>query len=419
MEEQMEVADILIKYNKFDMALEVLEEIKEEHKKELEVYYKISYIYEKKGLYDESLRVLKEIQNLYSDNGEIYFKIANIYEKKDELTSCFENLSLAIKYGYESEKVFFYKGLIYEKSYKTEEAVEEYNKSLKKNIIYMPSKYRLYAIYMKLNKFQDAEKILNNMLKYNSDNYDGYNLKFSFFIALGKKEDGLEILKKAETVFNNYEPLKLDFIRYYLIVKNFNKAEEIIDNVGEESPYYIDFMTKKAQILSLKGEREKAIELLKSKEVYDEENKTLLYLLAILDSQCGKYKEAMCEIDKLTMDKDYSNEYVKIGMILKGYCMKNINSAELVEEYFRGIYKILKIQSLSNPYDINTLLLRSIILIELREFEKSEKILDGLEKVDGKKYGPYVKNIKEMMNLKRENKEVNSYEIFDRNGYFG
>lgn len=60
----------------------------------------------------------------------------------------------------------------------------------------------------------------------------------------------------------------------------------------------------------------------------------MLYLLAILDSQCGKYKEAMCEIDKLTMDKDYSNEYVKIGMILKEYCMKNINSAELVEEYY-------------------------------------------------------------------------------------
>lgn len=55
MDERMEVADILLRYEKLDMALEVLEELREEFPNEKDIYYKLAKVYEKKGFFDKSL----------------------------------------------------------------------------------------------------------------------------------------------------------------------------------------------------------------------------------------------------------------------------------------------------------------------------------------------------------------------------
>ena len=55
MDERIEVADILLRYEKLDMALEVLEELREEFPNEKDVYYKLAKVYEKKGFFDKSL----------------------------------------------------------------------------------------------------------------------------------------------------------------------------------------------------------------------------------------------------------------------------------------------------------------------------------------------------------------------------
>ena len=58
MDERMEVADILLRYEKLDMALEVLEELREEFPNEKDVYYKLAKVYEKKGFFDKSLEYI-------------------------------------------------------------------------------------------------------------------------------------------------------------------------------------------------------------------------------------------------------------------------------------------------------------------------------------------------------------------------
>ena len=60
MDERMEVADILLRYEKLDMALEVLEELREEFPNEKDVYYKLAKVYEKKGFFDKMKEALDE-----------------------------------------------------------------------------------------------------------------------------------------------------------------------------------------------------------------------------------------------------------------------------------------------------------------------------------------------------------------------
>lgn len=104
MDERMEVADILLRYEKLDMALEVLEELREEFPNEKDIYYKLAKVYEKKGFFDKSLEMLNNVRIMYPKDGQVYFKIAVIYQMKDQLDKCFEFLSLAIKNGFAVRK---------------------------------------------------------------------------------------------------------------------------------------------------------------------------------------------------------------------------------------------------------------------------------------------------------------------------
>ena len=253
MDERMEVADILLRYEKLDMALEVLEELREEFPNEKDIYYKLAKVYEKKGFFDKSLEMLNNVRIMYPKDGQVYFKIAVIYQMKDQLDKCFEFLSLAIKNGFASEEVMYYKGLAYEAEDDLNKAIYNYNKSLSSNKNYLPSKYRKYAIFMRMNRVDDAKAVIEDMIKYNADEYDGYGLKFMLNAKEKNMEEALRTLETAKSVFNDYSPLKLDYVKYHIIKEQYDEALEIISSINEEDAYYEDFIICKAKILSFKG----------------------------------------------------------------------------------------------------------------------------------------------------------------------
>ncbi|MCX0355439.1 tetratricopeptide repeat protein, partial [Clostridium perfringens] len=275
-EEQLEVIDILMKYNRLDMALEALFSLKEQDDSIEVAYFKISEIYEEKGLFENAIEEMRKLEIKDNTSGSVKFKLATLYQQIGRLDKTFHYLSQAINNGYDSEKVFFYKGLVYEDKNDFDEAIYLYRQALMKNKSYMAPKYRLYKIYLGLNRLIEAESILNQMIINNSDDYDGYSLKILFKLKLNKFSDTLEVLKLAQERFGESENVKLDFIRYYITLKEYDKALEIINEIDEKNDYYTEFMTAKAKILTIKGEYTKAIEVLTNKDVYDEENQELI-----------------------------------------------------------------------------------------------------------------------------------------------
>lgn len=125
----------------------------------------------------------------------------------------------------------------------------------------------------------------------------------------------------------------------------------------------------------------------------------------MINFKCEKYKEII-ELLQEDYEEDLTSYYGKIIEILKGYSFKNINDNESAENQFRKLYKIFKIQSLSNPYDVNTLILRSLILLELKEVENCENLLSGIERTDDKKYINIISEIRKLIIIKQneENK---------------
>lgn len=398
-EEQLEVIDILMKYNRLDMALEALFSLKEQDDSIEAAYFKISEVYEKKGLFENAIEEMRKLEIKDNTSGSVKFKLATLYHQIGRLDKTFHYLSQAINNGYDSEKVFFYKGLVYEDKNDFDEAIYLYRQALMKNKSYMAPKYRLYKIYLGLNRLIEAESILNQMIINNSDDYDGYSLKILFKLKLNKFSDTLEVLKLAQERFGESENVKLDFIRYYITLKEYDKALEIINEIDEKNDYYTEFMTAKAKILTIKGEYTKAIEVLTNKDVYDEENQELIYVLTLLRYKNNEFIELINTLEGIE-NIDVSDDLGIIIEILKAYSYLNINEKNKAESTFRNLEKLLKIQSSSNPYDTNLILYRMIVLIELDEFNKVEVLKDGLIKLDKEKFENVITDIENLKTLR-------------------
>lgn len=405
MDERMEVADILLRYEKLDMALEVLEELREEFPNEKDIYYKLAKVYEKKGFFDKSLEMLNNVRIMYPKDGQVYFKIAVIYQMKDQLDKCFEFLSLAIKNGFASEEVMYYKGLAYEAEDDLNKAIYNYNKSLSSNKNYLPSKYRKYAIFMRMNRVDDAKAVIEDMIKYNADEYDGYGLKFMLNAKEKNMEEALKTLETAKAVFNDYSPLKLDYVKYHIVKEQYDEALEIISSINEEDAYYEDFIICKAKILSFKGKDAEVIELLNDDLVYNEENSELIFMLALLNYKTSRLENAFNNLDILCNMEDLNNDYCKMAVILKAYALREKGQEQEAIEQFKEAYKILKIQNLSNPYDINTLLYRCITLIEAKEYKKCHEILNGIDRLGEENYLKKADEIRKLMAIKKDEKK--------------
>ncbi|XZH88396.1 tetratricopeptide repeat protein [Clostridium perfringens] len=398
-EEQLEVIDILMKYNRLDMALEALFSLREQDDSIEAAYFKISEIYEKKGLFENAIEEMRKLELKDSTSGRVKFKLATLYQQIGRLDKTFHYLYQAINNGYDSEKVFFYKGLVYEDKNDFDEAIYLYRQALMKNKSYMAPKYRLYKIYLGLNRLIEAESILNQMIINNSDDYDGYSLKILFKLKLNKFSDALEVLKLAQERFGELENVKLDFIRYYITLKEYDKALEIINEIDEKNDYYTEFMTAKAKILTIKGEYTKAIEVLTNKDVYDEENQELIYVLTLLRYKNNEFTELINTLEGIE-NIDVSDDLGILIEILKAYSYLNINEKNKEEAVFRNLEKLLKIQSSSNPYDTNLILYRMIVLIELDEFNKVEVLKDGLIKLDKEKFENVITEIENLKTLR-------------------
>ena len=336
--------------------------------------------------------------------------MATIYQMKEDLGKCYENLSLALNNGFSSEKVFYYKGLVKESLVKFNEAIYEYTKALRKNNGYLEARYRKYSVYMKLNMIEEAKVTLDEMIKYNGDVYDGYNLRIILALKENNNKEAYKFLQKAQSIFNDYSPLKLDFVKYYIQEKQYKEALNIIDTISDEDGYYEDFMIIKSRILCLQEKNEEAIELLNDYKVYNEENLEMIFLLSLLNYKVGNVTESIKNIEILNNSDELTSEYSKLALILKGYVYKYNKEYDKAIEHFKNVYNIFRIQNLSDPYNTSTLFLRILTLIEANEFDKCQVLINGLERLEPVKFNSEVKDLRELISIK---KNKNSQDITD------
>lgn len=378
MEDKIKMVDKLMNMKKYEDAIEYLNNIKQSLENNVEYYYKLSKIYEELGFYDEAIENLEKVLEIDDNLGETYFKIANVYQKAKELDQCYVYLNKALKFGFDSSKIFFYRGLIHEINGNYEEALSFYNKSNIKNKSYMDPRYRTYRIYRMLGDDMLIEKSLNEIIENNKKEYKGYRLLFEFLLSKNRYRDGKNLLEKAKKIFLDSEELKFDLVRIYIKITKYEMAEDIIKSIPEDSENYKIFQIEQAKLEGMYKNYYIARSILEKKNVYDERNPEILYLLGIYNIRIGDFKNSCKYLDKLIL-LDSNNLAVIIGYYLNACSYRFIEEKEENIIRFKKIYKFYSNKLLENKRDTKLIVLKILVLLEIDDYIEINNIIKEIK----------------------------------------
>lgn len=378
MEDKIKMVDKLMNMKKYEDAIEYLNNIKQSLENNVEYYYKLSKIYEELGFYDEAIENLEKVLEIDDNLGETYFKIANVYQKAKELDQCYVYLNKALKFGFDSSKIFFYRGLIHEINGNYEEALSFYNKSNIKNKSYMDPRYRTYRIYRMLGDDMLIEKSLNEIIENNKKEYKGYRLLFEFLLSKNRYRDGKNLLEKAKKIFLDSEELKFDLVRIYIKITKYEMAEDIIKSIPEDSENYKIFQIEQAKLEGIYKNYYIARSILEKKNVYDERNPEILYLLGIYNIRIRDFKNSCKYLDKLIL-LDSNNLAVIIGYYLNACSYRFIEEKEENIIRFKKIYKFYSNKLLENKRDTKLIVLKILVLLEIDDYIEINNIIKEIK----------------------------------------
>lgn len=400
MEEKINIIDKLMNMKKYEEAIEYLNSIREDLENDVEYYYRLSKIYEELEFYEEAIEKLEQILESDDKVGEAYFKIANIYQKLGNLDNCYEYLNKALKYGFDSSKIFFYRGLIHEVKEDYDEALSFYNKANIKNKGYMDPRYRKYYIYKLLENDDLIEKSLNEIVENDSLAYKGYRLLFQFLISKKRYKDSLMLLKRAQVIFKDLDELNLDLIKIYIKLTKYEKAEEIIKNIDENSNNYSRFQVEYSKIEAIYKNYYIARSILEKPAVYNEENPELLYLLGVYNIKIRDFKNGCKYLNKLSI-LDSKDILVRVGNYLNACSYRFIEDKELSEIKFKNLYRFYREESLKDSYDISLIVLKVLTLLEIEDYKEINEIIAGLSENEFEEGFKVIKVINKIMAAKK------------------
>ena len=214
-----------------------------------------------------------------------------------------------------------------------------------------------------LEKYENAANEYKNVLKLSDNDMDFYCLICSKLAEIDRYEDLLYVIEEGLKIDPNHEVLVLDKARVLLFLDRIADAYKYIDEFSKTSDYWKDLLLIKVDAEIDFGNSEKAIEICDEilKEGMDIDvlnKKVMIYVeLDLIDN-------AIELLDPLLDDEEYKNFAVSIKTILYDETDESDKALSLIND-----------QIMENPKDSKLNTTKGFILLNMGEYEESEKYL--------------------------------------------
>lgn len=226
----------------------------------LTIFFVISSCGEKKDVSYFNYEISKDPQN-----GELYFERGKLLEnenKKDAINDYSKAIDLNCKYLYAAYKN---RGLLFLADSNFTKAKEDFDKAIIINPEYSIAYFKRSDIYIRNGEYEKAIEDLQNAYMFDSD-LSG--CKFQIGLCYYKKG----LLSVADSLYSealeNFSKSKIYYIEYEKELINESKSDEvfkeILKNYDPKKKYYYNLMFNYANVFSLLGNKDRAVEILNS-----------------------------------------------------------------------------------------------------------------------------------------------------------
>lgn len=256
---------------------------------------------------------------------------------------------------------------------KQQEALAILDANLDKNLDNPTFLFTYSMLQLQGNKKDKALKSANALIALFPDEANFLNLKAGILVRLNRLNEAQELIEKALKNDPTLFPAKFNLASIYSRKRNYERSNQLIEELLVLSPKHLQVLTLKAHNLSMNGGLESAIDiyneiiLLNSSDTYAKSQLSQIYY------RMGDYDKALYHIDRLLIDNFTNAEFqLQKAQVL----LKQEKTAELTE-------LLLKV-SVFDDLSIESLILLSNLQRSIKNIEGAIVSLSKAEKLSPK-----------------------------------
>ncbi len=295
----------------FDKALRI-------NPKDERVYQRLIGLYVEEGNYEAANTLLGKWEKAMPHSVSLYLTWARVYISMGLSNRALEKLQDASREHPDNPDVFRLMGRLYELNGNTEGAIKAYKKLLELSPTSVDALGHLGELYIQEKKYPSALKIYRSLLK-SHPGYPQLSARVaSILVAMDRKKEALRTINDALKV---HKDERLLFMKALLLEDMGRKGEAlrllcgVVAKGGTHDPsFYIQI----ASIYMDKGDRERAITVLRSGIMVQPDAPQLYKALAIVYNEIGKKEEALMNAAYAVVLRPHDPSYLfSLGALLE------------------------------------------------------------------------------------------------------
>lgn len=390
--EYLNQARVFVGTEQYDDALVYIDKAIAADRMNKELYVEKGIIYANMDRYDDAIEEMKKALKIDKSYGEAYFHIGNLLIMEGDGAGGIENYNKAIAYGYDDAQIFFNLGLMYEEDNKDELALRNYAKAINKDPMRADARIRKANIYIANGKKQEALETVNELILSDPDLYDGYHLKAILLADMGDMDKAMEVLDEGVQLFPKDPSFLIDKVNIYVMRGETEKARELVQTIESEYEMEVDqkrhLELEKARLFALQTDIDSVITSLLKAKAYSKElddndvDSEATFLLVSCYLEKKDYKTVIAYSQELIDNGDLA--YAIPSYYTLPHAYKELGDEEKAKALFKESISKLRAITLDNPEILDGYLFRAMCLKEMGAYEKALELSDYLLKVDDK-----------------------------------
>ena len=253
-------ATIFILRGKYKDAIGLLKRANNKFKNSGELLKTLGFAYVKIGDYENGLKYLQSAADIFKNDDHLYFYIANIYNDLGLDNEAIKSIKEAIRIKPNFITYIMFLGNIYEDNSEFRKAISIYlGTGIKSSILYSAianDYFRLGQYYQSVKYYKKAYSISHKSI---------YIEKIAFVYLKQKRcHDIIYLNDKYKDIAKNSDRFKYILGSAYMCLKNYISAIGEFEKINKTSKIYVDAISKKAFCYYYLGDKETAVNTLKS-----------------------------------------------------------------------------------------------------------------------------------------------------------
>lgn len=342
-----------------------------------EAYVDIAQTYIMEDNYAQARENLKNAILVNKKEAAAYFHLANVEMLEENRSLAREYYAKALNYGFDSAEIYRNLAADAEERGDYSEALNYYDKILAKDKMDAYSKIRKVYIFIMQGKYPEALKSSESLLETSPDLSVSYQLKFAVLCDMERYDDAEKVLDRALEMFPGDADFEFDRATLQGIRGNYDKAVEMLDKMELTDENEEIILIKKARMLLAELKVNEATALLEPlyAKTFSSEAAYLLSTVFMSQKDFAKAAQYAQElVDKAEYDDFYySGVYTKAAALLR-------SGAPESTQALRDANKIFRSACVKNPEQIQYYLYRAVCHKELKEFDESLDMLEFIIK---------------------------------------